>query len=110
MLAEVYRCVYKVRNRLLACKNMTVVQTRSSSRERRVSDPALLSVTGPLVHETSFQSHVRVCCLIPTSTLKPLYILETLTATASLTSNPHGPHFNLKRYFWIYLFYIPRGR
>ncbi|XP_052358442.1 probable E3 ubiquitin-protein ligase HERC1 [Oncorhynchus keta] len=38
MLAEVYRCVYKVRNRLLACKNMNVVQTRSSSRERRISD------------------------------------------------------------------------
>ncbi|KAJ3593562.1 hypothetical protein NHX12_005896, partial [Muraenolepis orangiensis] len=37
-LAEVYRSVYKVRNRLLACKNMDFIQTRSSSRERRVSD------------------------------------------------------------------------
>lgn len=37
-LAEVYRSVYKVRNRLLACKNMELIQTRSSSRERRVSD------------------------------------------------------------------------
>ncbi|XP_031704124.1 probable E3 ubiquitin-protein ligase HERC1 isoform X4 [Anarrhichthys ocellatus] len=37
-LAEVYRSVYKVRNRLLACKNMDIVQTRSSSRERRISD------------------------------------------------------------------------
>ncbi|XP_075939248.1 putative E3 ubiquitin-protein ligase HERC1 [Anarhichas minor] len=37
-LAEVYRSVYKVRNRLLACKNMDFVQTRSSSRERRISD------------------------------------------------------------------------
>ncbi|XP_045564463.1 probable E3 ubiquitin-protein ligase HERC1 isoform X7 [Salmo salar] len=37
-LAEVYRSVYKVRNRLLACKNMDVIQTRSSSRERRISD------------------------------------------------------------------------
>ncbi|KAA8579332.1 hypothetical protein FQN60_010672, partial [Etheostoma spectabile] len=37
-LAEVYRCVYKVRNRLLACKNMDFIQTRSSSRERRISD------------------------------------------------------------------------
>uniref|UniRef100_A0A8C4TJ25 HECT-type E3 ubiquitin transferase n=1 Tax=Erpetoichthys calabaricus TaxID=27687 RepID=A0A8C4TJ25_ERPCA len=37
-LAEVYRCVYKVRNRLLACKNMELIQTRSSSRERRMSE------------------------------------------------------------------------
>ncbi|XP_068597946.1 probable E3 ubiquitin-protein ligase HERC1 [Brachionichthys hirsutus] len=37
-LAEVYRSVYKVRNRLLACKNMDFTQTRSSSRERRISD------------------------------------------------------------------------
>ncbi|XP_035991718.1 probable E3 ubiquitin-protein ligase HERC1 isoform X8 [Fundulus heteroclitus] len=37
-LAEVYRSVYKVRNRLLACKNMDFIQTRSSSRERRISD------------------------------------------------------------------------
>lgn len=36
-LAELYRNVYKVRNRLLACKNMDFIQTRSSSRERRVS-------------------------------------------------------------------------
>lgn len=36
VLAEVYRSVYKVRNRLLACKNMELIQTRSSSRERRV--------------------------------------------------------------------------
>ena len=36
-LAEVYRSVHKVRNRLLACKNMDFIQTRSSSRERRVS-------------------------------------------------------------------------
>lgn len=36
-LAEVYRSVYKVRNRLLACKNIDFIQTRSSSRERRVS-------------------------------------------------------------------------
>ncbi|XP_016421585.1 probable E3 ubiquitin-protein ligase HERC1 [Sinocyclocheilus rhinocerous] len=38
LLAEVYRSVYKVRNRLLACKNMELIQTRSSSRERRISD------------------------------------------------------------------------
>nr|XP_057932865.1 probable E3 ubiquitin-protein ligase HERC1 isoform X3 [Doryrhamphus excisus] len=37
-LAEVYRSVYMVRNRLLACKNMDFIQTRSSSRERRISD------------------------------------------------------------------------
>ncbi|XP_056269201.1 probable E3 ubiquitin-protein ligase HERC1 isoform X3 [Pseudoliparis swirei] len=37
-LADVYRSVYKVRNRLLACKNMDFIQTRSSSRERRISD------------------------------------------------------------------------
>ncbi|XP_054587942.1 probable E3 ubiquitin-protein ligase HERC1 isoform X4 [Nothobranchius furzeri] len=37
-LSEVYRSVYKVRNRLLACKNMDFIQTRSSSRERRISD------------------------------------------------------------------------
>ncbi|KAM6980533.1 putative E3 ubiquitin-protein ligase HERC1 [Aplochiton taeniatus] len=37
-LAEVYRSVYMVRNRLLACKNMELIQTRSSSRERRISD------------------------------------------------------------------------
>uniref|UniRef100_A0A8D2LRJ6 HECT-type E3 ubiquitin transferase n=1 Tax=Varanus komodoensis TaxID=61221 RepID=A0A8D2LRJ6_VARKO len=33
-LVEVYRCVYKVRSRLLACKNMELIQTRSSSRDR----------------------------------------------------------------------------
>lgn len=38
VLAEVYRSVYKVRNRLLACKNMELIQTRSSSRERRISE------------------------------------------------------------------------
>ncbi|KAA0723274.1 putative E3 ubiquitin-protein ligase HERC1 [Triplophysa tibetana] len=38
LLAEVYRSVYKVRNRLLACKNMELIHTRSSSRERRISD------------------------------------------------------------------------
>ncbi|XP_023674598.2 probable E3 ubiquitin-protein ligase HERC1 isoform X1 [Paramormyrops kingsleyae] len=37
-LTEVYRSVYKVRNRLLACKNMELIQTRSSSRDRRISD------------------------------------------------------------------------
>ncbi|XP_037104179.1 probable E3 ubiquitin-protein ligase HERC1 isoform X3 [Syngnathus acus] len=37
-LAEIYRSVYIVRNRLLACKNMDFIQTRSSSRERRISD------------------------------------------------------------------------
>ncbi|XP_061622236.1 probable E3 ubiquitin-protein ligase HERC1 isoform X5 [Phyllopteryx taeniolatus] len=37
-MAEVYRSVYIVRNRLLACKNMDFIQTRSSSRERRISD------------------------------------------------------------------------
>uniref|UniRef100_A0A3Q2XK51 HECT-type E3 ubiquitin transferase n=1 Tax=Hippocampus comes TaxID=109280 RepID=A0A3Q2XK51_HIPCM len=37
-LAEIYRSVYMVRNRLLACKNMDFIQTRSSSRERRISD------------------------------------------------------------------------
>ncbi|XP_041442593.1 probable E3 ubiquitin-protein ligase HERC1 isoform X2 [Xenopus laevis] len=36
-LAEVYRNVYKVRSRLLACKNMELIQT-SSSRERWVSE------------------------------------------------------------------------
>ncbi|XP_053490210.1 probable E3 ubiquitin-protein ligase HERC1 isoform X6 [Ictalurus furcatus] len=38
LLAEVYRSVYKVRNRLLACKNMELVQTHSPSRERRISE------------------------------------------------------------------------
>ncbi|XP_051919775.1 probable E3 ubiquitin-protein ligase HERC1 isoform X1 [Hippocampus zosterae] len=37
-LAEIYRSVYMVRNHLLACKNMDFIQTRSSSRERRISD------------------------------------------------------------------------
>ncbi|KAM9317693.1 putative E3 ubiquitin-protein ligase HERC1 [Pholidichthys leucotaenia] len=37
-LAEVYRSLYKVRNRLLACKNMDFIQTRSSSCERRISE------------------------------------------------------------------------
>ncbi|XP_037767220.1 probable E3 ubiquitin-protein ligase HERC1 isoform X1 [Chelonia mydas] len=37
-LAEVYRCVYKVRSRLLACKNMELIQTRSSSRDRWMSE------------------------------------------------------------------------
>ncbi|KAG8576379.1 hypothetical protein GDO81_009838 [Engystomops pustulosus] len=37
-LAEVFRCVYKVRSRLLACKNMELIQTHSSSRERWASD------------------------------------------------------------------------
>ncbi|RMB94614.1 hypothetical protein DUI87_29429 [Hirundo rustica rustica] len=37
-LAEVYRCVYKVRSRLLACKNMELIQTRSSSRDRWMLD------------------------------------------------------------------------
>uniref|UniRef100_A0A671MPI0 HECT-type E3 ubiquitin transferase n=1 Tax=Sinocyclocheilus anshuiensis TaxID=1608454 RepID=A0A671MPI0_9TELE len=36
LLAEVYRSVYKVRNRLLAYKNMELIQIRSSSRERRL--------------------------------------------------------------------------
>ncbi|XP_042200055.1 probable E3 ubiquitin-protein ligase HERC1 [Callorhinchus milii] len=36
-LAEVYRCVYKVRNRLLACKNMELIQTQSPSRDRWLS-------------------------------------------------------------------------
>nr|KAF6484850.1 HECT and RLD domain containing E3 ubiquitin protein ligase family member 1 [Rousettus aegyptiacus] len=35
-LSEVYRCVYKVRSRLLACKNLELIQTRSSSRDRWV--------------------------------------------------------------------------
>ncbi|XP_078541321.1 putative E3 ubiquitin-protein ligase HERC1 isoform X2 [Lissotriton helveticus] len=37
-LADVYRSVYKVRNRLLACKNLELIQTRSSSRDRWVSE------------------------------------------------------------------------
>ncbi|XP_057693796.1 probable E3 ubiquitin-protein ligase HERC1 isoform X8 [Corythoichthys intestinalis] len=37
-LVEVYRSVFIVRNRLLACKHMDFIQTRSSSRERRISD------------------------------------------------------------------------
>uniref|UniRef100_A0A8C6YER0 HECT-type E3 ubiquitin transferase n=1 Tax=Naja naja TaxID=35670 RepID=A0A8C6YER0_NAJNA len=37
-LVEIYRCVYKVRNRLLACKNMELIPTRSSSRDRWLSD------------------------------------------------------------------------
>ncbi|XP_078055944.1 putative E3 ubiquitin-protein ligase HERC1 [Mustelus asterias] len=37
-LAEIYRCVYKVRNRLLACKNMELIQTQSPSNERRLSE------------------------------------------------------------------------
>ncbi|KAL7980305.1 hypothetical protein Chor_014634 [Crotalus horridus] len=38
MLVEIYRCVYKVRNRLLACKNMELIPTCSSSRDRWLSD------------------------------------------------------------------------
>ncbi|XP_006511166.1 probable E3 ubiquitin-protein ligase HERC1 isoform X1 [Mus musculus] len=37
-LSEVYRCVYKVRSRLLACKNLELIQTRSSSRDRWITD------------------------------------------------------------------------
>uniref|UniRef100_A0A4W2GK09 HECT and RLD domain containing E3 ubiquitin protein ligase family member 1 n=1 Tax=Bos indicus x Bos taurus TaxID=30522 RepID=A0A4W2GK09_BOBOX len=37
-LSEVYRCVYKVRSRLLACKNLELIQTRSSSRDRWISE------------------------------------------------------------------------
>ncbi|XP_025019967.1 probable E3 ubiquitin-protein ligase HERC1 isoform X1 [Python bivittatus] len=37
-LVEIYRCVYKVRNRLLACKNMELIPTRSSSRDRWLSE------------------------------------------------------------------------
>nr|XP_060611660.1 probable E3 ubiquitin-protein ligase HERC1 isoform X2 [Anolis sagrei ordinatus] len=37
-LVEVYRCVYKVRSRLLACKNMELIQTQSSSRDRWLSE------------------------------------------------------------------------
>uniref|UniRef100_G3RBI4 HECT-type E3 ubiquitin transferase n=1 Tax=Gorilla gorilla gorilla TaxID=9595 RepID=G3RBI4_GORGO len=37
-LSEVYRCVYKVRSRLLACKNLELIQTRSSSRDRWLSE------------------------------------------------------------------------
>uniref|UniRef100_A0A671MPF4 HECT-type E3 ubiquitin transferase n=1 Tax=Sinocyclocheilus anshuiensis TaxID=1608454 RepID=A0A671MPF4_9TELE len=40
LLAEVYRSVYKVRNRLLAYKNMELIQIRSSSRERDSCLPA----------------------------------------------------------------------
>ncbi|XP_068434962.1 probable E3 ubiquitin-protein ligase HERC1 isoform X7 [Clinocottus analis] len=49
-LAEVYRSVYKVRNRLLACKNMDFIQTRSSSRERRISDNQDSLDTDPQEH------------------------------------------------------------
>uniref|UniRef100_A0A8D0TJ20 HECT-type E3 ubiquitin transferase n=1 Tax=Sus scrofa TaxID=9823 RepID=A0A8D0TJ20_PIG len=37
-LSEVYRCVYKVRSRLLACKNLELIQTRSSSRDRWIPE------------------------------------------------------------------------
>ncbi|KAG8440199.1 hypothetical protein GDO86_006116 [Hymenochirus boettgeri] len=37
-LAEVFRGVYKVRSRLLACKNIELIQTRSPSRERWMSE------------------------------------------------------------------------
>ncbi|XP_072409417.1 probable E3 ubiquitin-protein ligase HERC1 isoform X1 [Chiloscyllium punctatum] len=37
-LAEIYRCVYKVRNKLLACKNLELIQTQSLSSERRLSE------------------------------------------------------------------------
>uniref|UniRef100_H0V6J8 HECT-type E3 ubiquitin transferase n=1 Tax=Cavia porcellus TaxID=10141 RepID=H0V6J8_CAVPO len=37
-LSEVYRCVYKVRSRLLACKNLELIQTRSSSQDRWISE------------------------------------------------------------------------
>nr|XP_023419022.1 probable E3 ubiquitin-protein ligase HERC1 [Cavia porcellus] len=37
-LPEVYRCVYKVRSRLLACKNLELIQTRSSSQDRWISE------------------------------------------------------------------------
>ncbi|XP_053720543.1 probable E3 ubiquitin-protein ligase HERC1 isoform X1 [Synchiropus splendidus] len=37
-LAEVYRSVYKVRGRLLACKNLDFVQTHLSSQDERTSD------------------------------------------------------------------------
>ncbi|XP_028822113.1 probable E3 ubiquitin-protein ligase HERC1 [Denticeps clupeoides] len=38
LLVDIYSSVYKVRNRLLACKNMELMQTHIQSRERRVSD------------------------------------------------------------------------
>ncbi|XP_058850990.1 probable E3 ubiquitin-protein ligase HERC1 isoform X1 [Acipenser ruthenus] len=64
-LAEVYRCVYKVRNRLLACKNMELIQTRSSSRERRMSenhdsleiDPQEHSFTQTIDEEAEMEEH-----------------------------------------------------
>uniref|UniRef100_A0A7M4EPI1 HECT-type E3 ubiquitin transferase n=1 Tax=Crocodylus porosus TaxID=8502 RepID=A0A7M4EPI1_CROPO len=49
-LAEVYRCVYKVRSRLLACKNMELIQTRSSSRDRWMSENLESADTDPQEH------------------------------------------------------------
>ncbi|XP_062869323.1 probable E3 ubiquitin-protein ligase HERC1 isoform X2 [Trichomycterus rosablanca] len=40
LLAEVYRSVYRVRNRVLACKNMELVEANPPSRERRISENA----------------------------------------------------------------------
>nr|XP_033775643.1 probable E3 ubiquitin-protein ligase HERC1 isoform X2 [Geotrypetes seraphini] len=51
-LAEVYRCVYKVRSRLLACKNMELIHTRSSSRDRWMSENQEITDVDP--QENSF--------------------------------------------------------
>ncbi|XP_030044055.1 putative E3 ubiquitin-protein ligase HERC1 [Microcaecilia unicolor] len=49
-LAEVYRCVYKVRSRLLACKNMELIHTRSSSRDRWMSENQEIADVDPQEH------------------------------------------------------------
>ncbi|XP_043933675.1 probable E3 ubiquitin-protein ligase HERC1 isoform X2 [Protopterus annectens] len=64
-LAEVYRGVYKVRNRLLACKNMELIPSRSSSREGRMSenlesgdvDPQEHSFTRTIDEEAEMEEH-----------------------------------------------------
>ncbi|XP_005987770.1 probable E3 ubiquitin-protein ligase HERC1 isoform X3 [Latimeria chalumnae] len=64
-LAEVYRCVYKVRNRLLACKNMELIRTRSSSRDRWMSenqdaievDPQEHTFTRTIDEEAELEEH-----------------------------------------------------
>ncbi|XP_069758992.1 probable E3 ubiquitin-protein ligase HERC1 isoform X8 [Narcine bancroftii] len=51
-LAEIYRCVYKVRNRLLACKNMELIQTQSPSSARRLLEN--IEATDTDLRELSF--------------------------------------------------------
>lgn len=57
-LAEIYRSVYKVRNRLLACKSMNFLQTRSASQERRVSWRVAKSINYIILRQMLFKKEV----------------------------------------------------